>query len=194
MMKSKNNAQYIAKVLEKGGTATENKFEILRRWHKAELDFKVILGFKNSLWNSPCLDPERNTISMREFERIKSEGEPAIRDGVGGAEALVTRDCALNDSFSLTLFSNLVDLYIYLPAKDLNRDSNRSASMHQVLSGLSKDKATHETVKLTPEAARLQKSMEFIWIRIDERFKHMHAAFRFLDVNYNNSISFAELT
>jgi hypothetical protein len=36
--------------------------------------------------------------------------------------------------------------------------------------------------------------MEFIWIRVDERFKHMHAAFRFLDVNYNNSISFAELT
>jgi hypothetical protein len=36
--------------------------------------------------------------------------------------------------------------------------------------------------------------MEFIWIRIDERFKHMHAAFRFLDINYNNSISFAEFT
>lgn len=153
-MKSKNNAQYIAKVLQ-GSTPSENRFEILRRWHKAELEYKVIQGFKNSLWNSPCLDQDRNTISMREFERIQSEGEPIIRDGVAGAGALIVKDCTMNDSFSLTLFSNLVDLFIYLPAKDLNRDSNRSSSMHQVLSGMTKDKATHATTLLSTEEARL---------------------------------------
>jgi hypothetical protein len=129
IMKCKNNAQYIAKVLE-GSTLNENKFEILRRWHKNELDFKIILGFKNNLWNSPHLDTDRNTISVREFERIKNEGEPIIRDGLAGAEPLVLKDCNMNDSFSLTKFSNLVDLFIYLPAKDLNRDSNRSSNMH----------------------------------------------------------------
>lgn len=92
---------------------------------------------------------------MREFERIQSEGEPIIRDGVAGAAALIVKDCTMNDSFSLTLFTNLVDLFIYLPAKDLNRDSNRSSSMHQVLSGMTKDKATHETARLSAEEARL---------------------------------------
>lgn len=96
--------------------------------------------------------------------------------------------------FDLALFTDLVDLYVYLPPKDLNKDSNNSATMHYILSSNSKGAATAKKSNATEKDIELRRALEMIWIRIEERFKHMHAAFRFLDINYNNSISFAEFT
>ena len=46
-----------------------------------------------------------------------------------GAEHLVLKMATRDDMFDLSLFTDLVDLYVYLPPKDLNKDSNNSVSM-----------------------------------------------------------------
>ena len=44
------------------------------------------------------------------------------------------------------------------------------------------------------EEVHLRRTLEFMWIRIQERFKTFSPAFRYFDLNFNNRISFTELT
>jgi hypothetical protein len=39
---------------------------------------------------------------------------------------------------------------------------------------------------------RLQKSLDLLWIKLDERFKSMADAYRYFDTNFNNRVSFGE--
>lgn len=59
-----------------------------------------------------------------------------------GVESHVIKQVTRGGMFDLALFADLVDLYVYLPPKDLNKDSNNSATMHYVLSSNSKGAAT----------------------------------------------------
>ena len=40
--------------------------------------------------------------------------------------------------------------------------------------------------------AKLYRLLEFVWVRIQERFKNFSPAFRFFDLNFNNRVTFNE--
>ena len=40
----------------------------------------------------------------------------------------------------------------------------------------------------------MRRNLELIWLRLDERFSNFSAAFRFLDMNFNNRVSFNEFS
>ena len=44
------------------------------------------------------------------------------------------------------------------------------------------------------EEVHMRRTMEMLWIRIQERFKTFSPAFRYFDRNFNNRISFTEFT
>ena len=66
--------------------------------------------------------------------------------------------------------------------------------IHQILSSNMRDKATADR-KIESEAEiYLKRMLDFVWIRIQERFKNFSPAFRFFDINFNNRVSFTEFT
>ena len=40
--------------------------------------------------------------------------------------------------------------------------------------------------------ATLMKSLDLLWIKLEERFKNVSAAYRYFDKDYDNSVSFSE--
>jgi len=55
---------------------------------------------------------------LSEFRRIRAANDTAIiKDNVGGTEELILSEIGVTDSgmIDLNLFSDLVDLYVYMP-------------------------------------------------------------------------------
>lgn len=84
-MKAKNNAQYLQQLVQ-SDSYSNSKFELIRCWNIAEVDYRVMFNFKNALYGSPHLT-ETNQIPVSEFIRIRSESESTqIKNQVVGTE------------------------------------------------------------------------------------------------------------
>ena len=66
--------------------------------------------------------------------------------------------------------------------------------MHQILSSNKRDKASADRKVESEAEIHLKRMLDFVWIRIQERFKNLSPAFRFFDTNFNNRVSFNEFT
>jgi len=156
-----------------------------------------MINFKNQLFESKDLSPE-NKIPVSEFRRIRSESESGhIRQNVVDTEELLLKEIAKgeNQLVDLNAFSDIVDLFVYMPNMDEKKEHpQRSPAIHYILSSNSKNQATAEKSMESVEEVHLRRTLEFMWIRIQERFKTFSPAFRFFDRNFNNRISFTEFT
>ena len=92
----------------------------------------------------------------------------------------------------LNRLSDLVDLYVYMPAQGAKKNMQGSPSMHYILSSNTKDKATAKPMAIPAGKESLYRNLEFCYLRIFERFKTFSEAFRFFDLNFNNRVSFNE--
>lgn len=102
-----------------------------------------------------------------------------------------------NNLVDLNIFSDLVDLFVYMPNfsnPDEKKWPQKSPAIHYILSSNSKDKATAEKSMESQDEVHMRRTMEMLWIRIQERFKTFSPAFRYFDRNFNNRISFTEFT
>ena len=99
-----------------------------------------------------------------------------------------------NNLVDLNIFSDLVDLFVYMPNMDGGKEHQKCPALHYILSSNSKDKATAEKSMESQDEVHLRRTMEMLWIRIQERFKTFSPAFRYFDRNFNNRISFTEFT
>ena len=86
------------------------------------------------------------------------------------------------------MFTDIVDLFIFLPMQKLP-DRNKSEDIYYLMSG-----NTFKGPSLPPkeQGGPLKRILDFIWIKISDRFKGMAEAYRFFDVNFNNRVSFNE--
>ena len=50
----------------------------------------------------------------------------------------------------------------------------------------------HTTTELKDQGGSLKRILDLLWIKISERFKSIHEAYRYFDVNFNNRVSFSE--
>ena len=55
-----------------------------------------------------------------------------------------------------------------------------------------RNKATSEPRIIPSDQVHLQRIMESVWIRLQERFKTFSPAYRFFDINFNNRVSLNE--
>jgi len=108
---------------------------------------------------------------------------------------MILEEISKDGEVDLNAFCNLVDLYTYMPQK-LSKISKGSLSpdMFRIMSSNAKDKATAIKDTSGPDESRLNRNLELIWMRIDERFSNFSAAFRFFDMNFNNRVSFNEFS
>jgi len=90
-------------------------------WERSKLDFRSLISFKNQLFDSPALN-SNNVIPVTEFKRIATAHDSAmIKAQVGGTEDLILKEIAVPDNpamCDLNRFSDLVDLYVYMPSKE----------------------------------------------------------------------------
>lgn len=64
--------------------------------------------------------------------------------------------------------------------------------MYGLLSANTKTEATAEAMIIPKGQEKLYRLLEFVWVRLQERFKNFSPAFRFFDLNFNNRVSFNE--
>ena len=90
----------------------------------------------------------------------------------------------------LNSLSDIIDAFIFLPNTEKVNDQQVSPQLFTILSSNQKSKATAEKSNESPEEIHLRRSLEFIWIRIQERFKNFSPAFRFFDKNCEGKVTF----
>jgi len=83
---------------------------------------------------------------------------------------------------------DILDLYSLLPIRKTKWASG-SSDIYMCLTGNKQIGATAEKQEMS---STIQKSLELLWIKLEEKFKNMGIAFRYFDKNYNNSVSFSE--
>ena len=89
-------------------------------WTRVELDFRVLVALKNKLFDSPYLD-KNNCIPVQEFRRIRSEHDNGlIKAMIGGTEDAILKQICVSDTdlVDLNKFSDLTDLFVYMPQKE----------------------------------------------------------------------------
>lgn len=89
-----------------------------------------------------------------------------------------------------------MDLFTYYPKKPVKQHPGRgSSNIYRVMSSNIQDGATAEKPEeMSLEQSRLKRNLEFIWLRVDEKFTSLSKAYRFFDVNYNNRVTFNEFS
>ena len=140
----------------------------LSLWAQRGIDFRVMINFKNQLFESKDLSRD-NKIPVSEFRRIRGESDSGhIRAQLMETEDQLLAEIAKGEHqlVDLNQFSDLVDLYVYLPNPEEKKDAQKSTHMHIILSSNSKDKATAERSTETKEEIHLRKTLEMLWIRI----------------------------
>jgi hypothetical protein len=83
---------------------------------------------------------------------------------------------------------------VYIPGKIQEALGKLSPNIFRILSSNQQEHATAETRDSSPQERHLQKNMELIQLRIEERFKTFAMAFQFFDLNANNRVSFNEFS
>ena len=103
---------------------------------------------------------------------------------------MILDEIRLRDSnfVNLQKFMDLLDLFTLLPMTK-TRTANQSPDIYRILSS---NTLTGHTVGNTEGGGSLQKMLDLLWIKLDERFKCMADAYRYFDRNYNNRVSFGE--
>ena len=94
-------------------------------WNQRELDFRLMLSFKNQLYGSPYLSAE-NKIPITEFMKIRAEHDNGqIRQMIMGTEDVLLQEIAdpySSELVDLNLFSDIVDLFMYMPNSEKVND------------------------------------------------------------------------
>lgn len=85
-------------------------------------------------------------------------------------------------------FCDIVDLFMFLPMQKLP-DRNKSEDIYYLMSG---NTFKGPCLPAKEQGGPLKRILDFIWIKISDRFKGMAEAYRFFDVNFNNRVSFNE--
>ena len=101
-------------------------------WAQRGLDFRVMINFRNQLFDCKDLSRE-NKIPVSEFRRIRGESDSGhVRAQLVDTEEMLLAEIAKGDNqlVDLNLFSDLVDLFVYLPNPDEKKDAHVSPSMH----------------------------------------------------------------
>ena len=145
-----------------------------------------------------------NKLPIEEFERIRSEHDSFMVRSSHVLGTLATEEAGASPEpcnvlreitdvqsglVDLNMFSDLIDLFMYLPNKERVNDQLSSQHIHSLISPqLQKNKKS-----VNGREALLSKSdlknerkhglMQEIWTRVQERFTGMSAAFRFFDRN-----------
>lgn len=198
-------------------------FDIIKMWNQRQVDFRILQNFKNLLYGSPYLLTAENKLPVSEFERIRRDHDsftirgpdilgyppkkgilkgqfeqhaPHLEPAANLLKEITDPETSLVD---LSMFSDILDLFMYLPNKEKANDFLSSPEIHSILSprlqksGHKNGAKANDRNPFTPLAnssATCSSLMDEIWTRVQERFNGMSAAFRFFDRNYNGQITF----
>ena len=145
-----------------------------------------------------------NKLPIEEFERIRSEHDSFMirsshvlgtlateEPGASPEPCNVLREITDVQSglVDLNMFSDLIDLFMYLPNKERVNDQLSSQHVHSLISPQlqKKKKSVNGREALFSKSdlknERKHGLMREIWTRVQERFTGMSAAFRFFDRN-----------
>ena len=94
----------------------------------------------------------------------------------------------MGDEVNLQKFTDIVDLFFYLPMQKPIM-SNDSTNLYYIMSSNVHGQPTHEK---SDAGGLLHRMMDLLWIKIQEKFNTIHEAYRYFDVNFNNRVSFNE--
>ena len=153
--------------------------------HEDNIDFRMLTSFKNALFDSEELQ-ENHLVPLSEWVSIKAHEMPhSMKNPL---EQMILDEIVSNGTVNLMKFTDIVDLYFYLPMQKeiLKNDS------HDIYYILSSNVQGFSQAVVKDQGGKLAGMLDLLWIKIAERFKGVAEAYRYFDVNFNNRVSFSE--
>ena len=185
--KNKSNIEFLHNI-KSSQVLNVRKKEILLQMKNKGIDFRQFMAFKNALFDSEdVIDniylPVKSFINIGEYEM-----QGAL---LGDLNQLILKEIQIGPNVDLSKICDLVDLYFYIPPVSMkNNPSNESQSMWQVFSSnMHKGPTSNESAV---QGGTLKKLLDFLWIKVSEKFRGLAEAYRFFDVNFNNRVSYNE--
>jgi hypothetical protein len=150
----------------------------------------MLAALKNALFDLEELE-DNHKVSVESYrETARYEVNRMLDNELG--EMIVQEITADDDPSKVDLqkFNDLVDLFFYLPVKQKPNARNDSEDMWFIMS--SNCYGGHTSTEVKDQGGPLKRILDLLWIKISERFKTIHEAYRYFDVNFNNRVSFNE--
>lgn len=181
--KSKTNDAHLERTL---ALTSPKRVQILQALHQNSIEFKIMTGLKNSLFESELLI-DNHLLPLEEWKRIVGYITKNMLDNVEPIlrEEIITKD---GKNVNLQKLMDIIDLFTLLPLKKIT-EPNASSDIYFVLTSGTRGRFSTEQVDSTGDLKRV---LDLLWIKLDERFRTMGEAFRYFDRNFNNSVSFGE--
>lgn len=183
--KNKVNVEHFDKIFNKK-VFSNAKWSILKRMHEDNIDFRMLTSFKNALFDSEELT-DNHLLPVSEWTQIKSYEMPhSLKPPL---EKMILDEICSNDTVNLMKFTDIVDLFFYLPMqKEILK--NDSHDIYYIMS--SNVQGFSKVGAMKDQGGKLAGMLDLLWIKIAERFKGVAEAYRYFDVNFNNRVSFSE--
>lgn len=83
---------------------------------------------------------------------------------------------------------DIIDLFTILPLKKEIKN-NHSKDIYYVMTSGTRGQATVNRAEKVDKTSRV---LDLLWIKLEERFKTIGAAFRYFDTDFDNHVSFSE--
>lgn len=123
--KSKNTGEFMKSILQvndSSNSANEGKINLIKSLHQLKIDFRLLVQFKAQILENI---QNGNKTSVEEFHKIKNQ---IFKEDSGFFQIekeflQEVQDSVDGTTIDLIKFSQIVDLYNYLPVK-VNRDKN----------------------------------------------------------------------
>ena len=98
----------------------------VKTWNEKGIDFRALISFKNALFDCPDLN-RQNQIPVSEFRRIRGDHDNGmIKNYIHGTEDMILGEiCDEQGLVDLNTFSDIVDMFVYLPNKEAIDRSNQ---------------------------------------------------------------------
>lgn len=192
--KTKSLSNYQKEVLD-GANEMKEEVKLVMALQKADIDLRVLNYLFIYLQK---VYTKNDSVPIDNFSRVwcsligreSAYKHPQLLNKL--MHVIIDQD---EKSISIQKLSKLVEISEFVPIR-VKKDTNHSQELHYVMSSGSKGghfskintESTNDRIK-TPEENSLDVIMEFIWMKIEEKFHRVADAFRFFDQGNNSTVN-----
>ena len=136
--KNKSNISHFENIYNKR-VFNDRKHKIMTILHENSVDFRSLANLKNALFDSEMLR-ENHLVPLSEWTK---EVKYQLKNALDPCEALILEEIQMGDEVNLQKFTDIVDLFFYLPMQKPIM-SNDSHNLYYVMSSNVHGAPTHQ--------------------------------------------------
>ncbi|CDW89087.1 ef hand family protein [Stylonychia lemnae] len=195
-LSQKKQAAFMSKIISTQSNYNPSTLRIIDQLHKSQVDFRRLLAVKTYLYN---VLKNKDDIKVADFKNAVNSFAQGINESL--IKEILTliimpKDIDLVDFYK---FANLVEGYNLYPVRvqkqknepsDINLIAMKNDPIERKFSSSQKETILKE--ELYEKKMKLQ--LEFIWLKVSNKYPSLSSAFRYFDRNGDSQINFIEFS